>query len=516
MRKFKTAFGTGLLAVTVLSTSLFGGVTISYADSAKSGVSVNSGYGLGNIELSKEERAWLNANTEKIEDINDVYNLYSETGNTYFNNIKRGKGISRAADNSKSKYFPAIGNQGEIGSCASWAMTYLQASYTLNKQRDLDGKDTKNVMSPMWSYNMTNQGANNGSTLVDVVYVLSNIGAVSIEDVPAYTTTANRYQYGDLHARDGLWLKAAENKMKTAYMVDLKTDLEDTPITSPDDEDLTAIKALLDSGEILSCSSYAYKWKTQNIEENDEVPGNANHVGEQIVTRNDGYQTGGHRIAIVGYDDDIWADINQNGVVEEGEKGAFKIANSWGEEWGNDGCIWFSYDSVNPVSSVADTSYINLSRGRAVSLMDIVGMTAQPVEEKSNTFAEFTMNSPSATTVKVDISATNSNGEKITYGVVPFRSSQMYYSVGNFGFDGTKNPTDGTFTIDLQNVIEGLQPEQIKDYAWEIRFTDTVKDSNELVVKEVKLIDTANQITYASDLMSEVAVNGGTTSVTIK
>ena len=519
MRKIKTALGTTVVAFAVMTTSIFGSTSISYADGAKSGINVNSSYGeyaLGNIELTQEERQWLDENTKEINDVSDLKEFYEKSGNDYLNNIKRGEGLSKSVDNTKNKYFPKIGNQGAIGSCASWAMTYLQASYTFNKAKNLDGKDTKNVMSPMWTYNMTNQGGNNGTTLVDVLYILSEIGAVPLADAPVYTTTTNKFQYGDLFARNGLWKKASQNKITNAFMVDLKTDLEDTPITSPNDEDLTAIKMLLDSGEILSCSSYAYKWKTTTIKANDEVPENNEHIGEQIITRNDGYQYGGHRIAIVGYDDNIWVDINENGVVEEGEKGAFKIANSWGEEWGDDGCIWFSYDSVNPVSSVADTTYINMSRGRAVSLMDICAMAANPEESKTDTFAEFTMNTKYANTVKVDISATDVNGETLTYGVSPFKSSGMYYSIGGYGFDGTRSATDGTFTVDLKNVIPNLTPDKINDYKWSITFTDTTNDNSSLVIKDVKLLDTLNQVTYGSDLVDDISINAASQVVTIK
>jgi len=42
-------------------------------------------------------------------------------------------------------------------------------------------------------------------------------------------------------------------------------------------------------------------------------------------------------MSIVGYDDSIWCDINGNGVAEAAEKGAFKVANSWGTGWGHEG-----------------------------------------------------------------------------------------------------------------------------------------------------------------------------------
>ncbi len=42
---------------------------------------------------------------------------------------------------------------------------------------------------------------------------------------------------------------------------------------------------------------------------------------------------GSHAMTIVGYNDAVWTDINSNGVIDAGEKGAFRIANSWGTGW---------------------------------------------------------------------------------------------------------------------------------------------------------------------------------------
>jgi len=363
---------------------------------------------------------------------------------------------------------------------------------------------------------MTNQGAHNGTTLVDVCYVLTEIGAVSIEDVPMYNTTINSNQYGDLHAKKDLWLQAQKNQIGDAYIVDIRNDLEDTPITNPKDKDLDLIKALLDNGEVLSCSTPASKWRTTQIVENDEVPENSKFVGQDIISRCDGYEYGGHRIAIVGYNDNIWVDVNQNGIVEQGEKGAFKIANSWGTEYGNDGFVWFSYDSVNQVSSVKQGSAINLGRYRDCSLIDIVAMTPKEVDEPSNCYAEFTINSAAASSIKIDITAMDENGASFTYGVAPFKSSNMYYSVGAVSLDGTRKAADGTFVIDLDNVVKDITPDTINDYTWNINFTDSTRDSKSLIIKDVKLLDTKNNKEYDSSLEEDETINGTYTRIYIK
>jgi hypothetical protein len=92
----------------------------------------------------------------------------------------------------------------------------------------------------------------------------------------------------------------------------------------------------------------------------------------------------------------------------------------------------------------------------------------------------------------------------------------MYYSVGGVSLDGTRTAADGTFVIDLDNVVTDITPETMDDYTWSIKFTDSSKDSNSLIVKDVKLLDTKNNVTYDSSLEEEVTVNGTYTRIYIK
>lgn len=75
-----------------------------------------------------------------------------------------------------------------------------------------------------------------------------------------------------------------------------------------------------------------------------------NSIGEQCVYRT--FAADGHAMTVVGYNDEIWCDINGDGIAQDAEYGAFKVANSWGPSWGNSGFIWFSYDALNESSTV--------------------------------------------------------------------------------------------------------------------------------------------------------------------
>jgi hypothetical protein len=72
---------------------------------------------------------------------------------------------------------------------------------------------------------------------------------------------------------------------------------------------------------------------TTNTYGRSSIPTNAN-----VMVGQSGSYVGGHAVTIVGYDD------NKVYGVGPAEKGAFKLANSWGTNWGNRGFFWVSYE----------------------------------------------------------------------------------------------------------------------------------------------------------------------------
>ena len=412
-------------------------------------------------------------------------------------------------DNSQTKYFPPIINQGTVESCASWALTYYQASTEFNRLNDLDGSLPENQLSPMWTYNFTNGGKNAGTYFTDVARILKEIGGVDMAKIPVDTSTGEM-QIGNINADKEIFKLASKKRISGYNRIsngDANRFDNSTPITSPKSEALNESKAALNEWHILSASSPGNKWIYNTIEANDQVPANSEFVGQQIVSRCDKPGYAGHRIAIVGYNDDIWVDINENGNVDEGEKGAFKIANSRGIEYGNDGYMWMSYDSLNYISSVYQGGNVDLGyENREPSLIDIIVLNVDVNQTEPEYFIEFDAETSKAAGMSVVVTATKkSNGNLRPYKPAPFKRA-MEIGLGEVPFDGSTNVTKGSFAINIGNLITDVNPDNINDYNWIVCVGNFGKDDTPITYSNFKIVDKNGN----------VVLNGDTDSVTLE
>lgn len=254
------------------------------------------------------------------------------------------RSIPSYVDLSTDPCFPPLGHQGGLGSCVAFATTYYQFSYEVNKLNNVTSAYDRVVYSPKWTYNSINEGADNGSYITDALTILKNYGALKLSDLP--------------YDNDYTWLPGntniSSNEMITEKIEALGTRISSfgstslpsygTFIYNAKDSDLTVIKSLLNSGKVLTITtptSFNYK-------------NGIDHNNSTITVNYRCYAGGAHAMAVVGYDDDVWCDVNNNGIVEACEKGAFKMANSYGTAGvSNDtnGYKWVLYDAINEVSA---------------------------------------------------------------------------------------------------------------------------------------------------------------------
>lgn len=389
------------------------------------------------------------------------------------------KELPDSIDLSQSEYFPEVGDQGSTGSCWHFGTIYACLTYTNNKARGI--KTTpENTLSPLFGYNYAS-GTKNAS-LEDLIM---QIGYPTVGILPIDTKNTI-----SLYPRAEVWESAQRNRSGKYISYNVFGD-EDNIVTGPDDASLYILKKTLSEGNLAAISSYSYNWNLSEVASGE-------HKGEVAIDRCDLNKTGGHIIALVGYDDNIWVDINHDGKQQQAELGAFKMVNSWGKGWANDGFVWVTYDCLNEKSQVitdADATRINnaiaagtikankVNNGVRRSFFMLKTFSNAVVRDRisSECFLYMTVNTGSRREMEVVITAiSKKDGTEITYTM-----PNMSGDTKNVAWDGTAYSTDGTMVLDLDNVISDITPETMEDYTWKVTFGDNKLDQYAVTVKDV-------------------------------
>lgn len=242
-----------------------------------------------------------------------------------------------AVDNSELPCFPPIFNQGALNSCTSVAVTYYQLTHMTGLARGWDQKRAGGAQrfSPMWTFNLINSGNNQGAFQARAYAALVSHGAVTLKDMPYMASTTPALNYRRWPDSPQLWEGALEYRPESFGLI------QEPSVVNL----LRKIKLLIVNGHVLTAATGIDGWNAASIEDNPRSQLDTKHVGEYIATRVSPV-SGNHCITIVGYNDDLWVDLNGNGEVDPAEKGALKIANSWGVRDWNRGFRWLHYSAL--------------------------------------------------------------------------------------------------------------------------------------------------------------------------
>ena len=423
-----------------------------------------------------------------------------DTSNVPGNASELCKTLPDSIDLSQSEYFPEVGDQGSTGSCWHFGTIYACLTYTNNKARGI--KTTpENTLSPLFGYNYAS-GTKNAS-LEDLIM---QIGYPTVGILPIDTKNTI-----SLYPRAEVWESAQRNRSGKYISYNVFGD-EDNIVTGPDDASLYILKKTLSEGNLAAISSYSYNWNLSEVASGE-------HKGEVAIDRCDLNKTGGHIIALVGYDDNIWVDINHDGKQQQAELGAFKMVNSWGKDWANDGFVWVTYDCLNEKSQVitdADATRINnaIAAGtikankvnnavrRSFFMLKTFSNAVVRDRISSECFLYMTVNTGSRKEMEVVITAiSKKDGSEVTYTM-----PNMSGDTKNVAWDGTAYSTDGTMVLDLDNVISDITPETMEDYTWKVTFGDNKLDQYAVTVKDVHF--KVNGVTKYVTSVSNVPLNG--------
>ncbi len=435
----------------------------------------DSFHATGNLIISDEDIA------------NDKNAMSQEEFEAQFDDeITAAGALPSAVDNSTSKYFPAVGNQLGIGSCGCWADVYYAYTYARSRAKDVSATGD-NVMSPAFVYNQIKCTGKGGTYLSDV------LGMLKMEGAPAFSradfeTYSNENGCKTWFPSESLWNEAASNRITSYTYLD-----QPGTITSCDDPDLNEIKGYLKDGNILtySCDIYGWNYKTLS------AASGTTHAGEYIAVSGQ-YGDSWHRMTLVGYDDNVCFDINGDGTIQPAERGAFKIANSWGTSYKNRGFCWVSYDALNSVSQAGATT---TNTRRQAMTQFVVQYVDSNKNYSSDVKMVMTLNTAVRKNARVIIKAVKNSDEYTHNFAATYLNNVLSYSL-----DGSTTANDGTVSYDLSNVVSDITPATAADYDWYVTIKDTNADSNAFALKNAKV--KANGNTIAAFESNSASVDG--------
>lgn len=347
-----------------------------------------------------------------------------------------GGSLPAQVDNSTLAAFPKIGNQSSQNSCAAWASTYYLMSHETCLTLGCDNKNSSTkVFSPKWTYNMINSGADNGAYFSDAFAMINKHGAATLTELP-YDLNYLGWDMNSAH-----WKSAVNSKMAA---------MTTTPIAT--DTDMANVKQILTNGHVVVLGTYISSWQYKTV-------GSTTPFAGQAVAYTMNGTSGGHAMTIVGYDDNIWTDINGNGGIDTGELGAFKIANSWGSTWKNAGYVWAAYDAFRTTTAVP---------GFMPSVRYPLGYNSGN-KVLMSTYSSYTPK----LLAKVSVSHMKRNQMSLVFGTssTSYTTPQTYYTPfaltnkgGAYAVDGTTYGTDGTFYFDISNLYTTSSIDQQRFY----------------------------------------------------
>ncbi|NVN92907.1 MAG: hypothetical protein HXX11_20245 [Desulfuromonadales bacterium] len=384
-----------------------------------------------------------------------------------------------AVDNSVESWFPPISSQGQIGSCASFSTTY----YTMTSQvARLRGWDVKNdsagahKFSTRFIYNQINNGGDNGSWITTAYDLMKTNGAPSLQTLP-YTS-----DFLSWPTSASVWREALNYRMADAGTI---TGLDT-------DAGLANAKQMLANGYILNYATDIYQWQYTNLKNDPATTADdwifaagVPVLRQKVCTYLDSSAgSSGHGMTIVGYNDNVWTDLNNNGVVDPGEKGAFRIANSWGTGWQDGGYVWVAYDALKAVSAVVGGP-ASATRVPAFWSKYAYWISARPSYTPS-VVAEVTLSSAKRNQLSLKV------GRGATTAIAPsstWTPASLANKGGALSFNGTTTAVQATFAIDCTDLVN-----MVAGQRWFVSLTDnTALDS--ATFQDLRFLDSANNPT---------------------
>ncbi len=219
-----------------------------------------------------------------------------------------------------SPYCPEIRHQGDISSCVGWSVGY--GAMTIERAIKNNWKDrrqiSENANSALFVYNQISTGnCDLGITMPKALNLIQEKGNCLASDFDFDINDCNK------EVTPGLLQKAEKYRIED-YLPLFR-------ISTDSEEKIKKVKLVLAQNKPVIVGMTVLN-NFYQIKAGDQ---------SWLPTVGDKTYAGGHAMVVVGYDDNKFSSPLRPVAAEM--KGAFKIMNSWGKNWGENGFIWIRY-----------------------------------------------------------------------------------------------------------------------------------------------------------------------------
>ena len=243
-----------------------------------------------------------------------------------------GGAIAISSQHDLSPLMPPVGDQKQQASCVAWAAGYYIQSYNQKKEYG-HNYSLSTLLSPSFLYNQTNIAALNGggnclnaaSQFQPVLSFMKNTGISSLQEMP-YIESDCTNQPSALVTSSAFANRIREYNtvfynVIGVYNINAANRIKHTK------ENITIGNPVLIAYEI--DRNWAGASSMFNYTGSEPIVYSAHSSNQDIIL---------HASVVVGYDD---------------SKAAFKVINSWGDNWANQGYFWISYDFYTEIVKTA-------------------------------------------------------------------------------------------------------------------------------------------------------------------
>lgn len=259
--------------------------------------------------------------SKKIKNVGDVFEPVRKFGwkrdlkdpRDFLNKVSRhpNRTVTLPVSVDNSPYCSPIEDQGAVGSC------------------------TANSVAAILEYNDLRFGTKEGHTDVSrlfTYYATRIIDNTVSEDAGAYIRSAVKSvaKYGACPEKLWPYVENQWNVMPMTPCWEAASRRTISEYTRINDGQLEGFKLVLSQNKLIVFGFEVY----------DELMSHETKSTGKLRMPSGGSQCqGGHAVVLVGYDDEM--------LNLDGSKGAFKVRNSWGVEWGQKGYFWMPYAYVS-------------------------------------------------------------------------------------------------------------------------------------------------------------------------